>query len=35
VVVSDQWVRLLTTDGTTIYEAPGRKTLLGAAPVRP
>jgi dipeptidyl aminopeptidase/acylaminoacyl peptidase len=35
VVVSDQWVRLLTTDGTTIYEAPGRKALLGVAPVRP
>jgi len=31
VVVSDQWVKLLTTDGTPIYELPGRKTVLGVA----
>jgi len=35
VVVSDQWVKLLTTDGATVYETSGRKTLLGVAPVKP
>jgi hypothetical protein len=34
VVVSDQWVKLLTTDGATIYDMPGRKTVLGVTAIR-
>lgn len=33
VVVSDQWVKLLTTGGATVYEMPGRRTILGVTPL--
>lgn len=34
VVVSDRWVKLLTTGGATVYEVPGGTTVLGVLPVR-
>lgn len=35
VAVSDQWVKLLSTEGATVYDMPGRKTMLGVAAIRP